>query len=117
MSLIDGAEFQPAKALLPAQQEVWALQWAHVAENSAFYQRLWDGVAPPTDLRDLPALPLSGTAGLRLSQAAHPPFGHCLAAPRSAATSCARTAATRRVKCDSHANSLTTRTPFSSSSM
>jgi phenylacetate-CoA ligase len=94
MSLIDGAEFQPAKALLPAQQEAWAVQRAHVAENSAFYQRLWDGVAPPADLRDLPALPLSDKAGLRLSQAAHPPFGDYLAAPRSAANRLHRTSGT-----------------------
>jgi phenylacetate-CoA ligase len=94
MSLIDGAEFQPAEALLPAQQEAWTAQRAHVAENSAFYQRLWGGVAPPANLRDLPALPLSDKAGLRLSQAAHPPFGDYLAAPRSAANRLHRTSGT-----------------------
>jgi phenylacetate-CoA ligase len=94
MSLIDGAEFQPAEALLPAQQEAWAVQRAHVAENSAFYRALWDGAVPPTDLRDLSALPLSDKAGLRLSQAAHPPFGDYLAAPRSAANRLHRTSGT-----------------------
>mgnify|MGYP006182659087 CR=1 FL=1 len=37
------------------------------------------------DLRDLPELPLSDKAQLRLSQAAHPPFGDYLAASREAA--------------------------------
>jgi phenylacetate-CoA ligase len=94
MSLIDGAEFQPAEALLPAQQRAWTAQAAHVAAHSAFYQALWQGAAPPTDLRDLPALPLSDKAGLRLSQAAHPPFGDYLAAPRSAANRLHRTSGT-----------------------
>ena len=37
------------------------------------------------DLRDLPELPLSDKAQLRISQADHPPFGDYMAAPRSAA--------------------------------
>ena len=94
MSLIDGAEFQPAEELLPAQQQAWQAQRAHVAENSAFYKAFWDGAEPPADLRDLPALPLSDKAGLRLSQAAHPPFGDYLAAPRSAANRLHRTSGT-----------------------
>ncbi|WP_071674720.1 phenylacetate--CoA ligase family protein [Nioella nitratireducens] len=94
MSLIDGAEFQRADALLPAQQAAWNRQRAHVADNSAFYQRLWDGAAPPTDLRDLPTLPLSDKAGLRLSQAAHPPFGDYLATPRATANRLHRTSGT-----------------------
>lgn len=94
MSLIDGAEFQPADALLPAQQAAWQRQRAHVAANSGFYKTLWDGTEPPTDLRDLPALPLSDKAGLRLSQAAHPPFGDYLAAPRQQANRLHRTSGT-----------------------
>ena len=94
MSLIDGAEFLSAGELLPAQQDAWAAQRAHVAGNSAFYQALWKGVTPPEDLRDLPALPLSDKAGLRLSQAAHPPFGDYLAAPRRQANRLHRTSGT-----------------------
>lgn len=94
MSLINGAEFQSAAALLPAQQAAWEAQRTHVAANSAFYRALWDGAAPPADLRDLPALPLSDKAGLRLSQAAHPPFGDYLATPRATARRLHRTSGT-----------------------
>lgn len=94
MSLIDGAEFQTADTLLPAQQAAWDKQRAHVAAHSAFYQQLWDGAKPPADLRDLSALPLSDKAGLRLSQAAHPPFGDYLATPRATANRLHRTSGT-----------------------
>ncbi len=94
MSLIDGAEFQTADTLLPAQQAAWDKQRAHVAAHSAFYQQLWDGAKPPADLRDLSALPLSDKAGLRLSQAVHPPFGDYLATPRATANRLHRTSGT-----------------------
>jgi len=94
MSLIDRAEFLTPEELLPAQQAAWAAQRAHVAANSAFYRALWDGRQPPADLRDLPALPLSDKAGLRLSQAAHPPFGDYLATPRRAVNRLHRTSGT-----------------------
>ena len=42
-------------------------------------------------LRDLPELPLSDKAQLRASQAAHPPFGDYLAAPRARANRLPRT--------------------------
>ena len=94
MSLIDGAEFQSANSLLPAQQTAWDAQRAHVAASSGFYQALWNGATPPADLRDLAELPLSDKAGLRLSQAAHPPFGDYLAAPRAQANRLHRTSGT-----------------------
>ena len=82
MMPVDGAEFASAAVLLPGQQAAWREQARYVAENSAFYRALWDGRTPPGDLRDLPELPLSDKAHLRLSQAAHPPFGDYLATPR-----------------------------------
>src|SRR5262249_9137768 len=66
----------------------------HVTKSSAFYRTLWCAKAPPSDLRDLPDLPLSDKAQLRLSQAAHPPFGDYMAAPRSMATRLHRTSGT-----------------------
>lgn len=66
----------------------------HVAENSAFYRDLWGGKAPPLRLQDLPELPLSDKSQLRLSQAAHPPFGDYLAAPRAMANRLHRTSGT-----------------------
>jgi len=76
------------------QQASWERQREYVASNSAFYQDLWNGRAPPRDLRDLPALPLSSKAGLRLSQADHPPFGNYLASTRAQVTRLHRTSGT-----------------------
>ncbi len=76
------------------QQAAWQLQRQHVAENSDFYRALWHGRPPPRNLRDLPELPLSDKAQLRISQAEHPPFGTYLAAPVSAATRLHRTSGT-----------------------
>lgn len=92
--VMDGAEFASPAALLARQQAAWLEQKRHVAERSAFYRTLWDGRTPPTDLRDLPELPLSEKAQLRQSQAAHPPFGDYLAAPRHAAARLHRTSGT-----------------------
>ncbi len=91
---MDGAEFVPSAELLPRQQAAWAEQARHVTRNSGFYNALWDGIAPPTDLRDLPRLPLSDKAQLRVSQATHPPFGDYLAAPRNSAIRLHRTSGT-----------------------
>ena len=76
---------EDTETLLPAelsarQQAAWTRQREYVATASPFYRALWDGRAPPHDLRDLPDLPLSDKAQLRESQAAHPPFGDYLAA-------------------------------------
>ncbi len=94
MTTIDGGEFATAADLLPRQQEAWRRQARHVAVNSSFYGALWDGKAPPADLRDLVELPLSDKTQLRLSQAAHPPFGGYLAAPRQTAVRLHRTSGT-----------------------
>jgi len=76
------------------QQDAWERQRLYVEANSAFYQNLWEGRSPPANLRDLPALPLSSKAQLRLSQAQHPPFGQYLAAPRTTVTRLHRTSGT-----------------------
>ena len=94
MSLVQDADFIDAPALLAHQQSAWTVQAAHVAAHSPFYQALWQGVAPPSDLRDLPQLPLSDKAQLRMSQAGHPPFGDYLAAPRDRAVRLHRTSGT-----------------------
>ena len=91
MTLLQDAERLTPAELLRHQQAAWESQRDHVANNSAFYKALWQGQDPPRDLRDLPALPLSDKAQLRLSQAEHPPFGDYLAAPRSAVTRLHRT--------------------------
>lgn len=92
--MIEGAEFAAPDELLPLRQRAWRRQARHVAGRSDFYRSLWDGRPPPADLRDLPELPLSDKSQLRLSQAAHPPFGDYLAAPRETATRLHRTSGT-----------------------
>ncbi len=94
MTTIEGAEFASAASLLPRQQQQWLQQSRHVAQNSHFFRRLWNGTPPPADLRDLPELPLSDKAQLRISQSEHPPFGDYLAAPRDAAVRLHRTSGT-----------------------
>ena len=94
MTLVKDAEWLDAGALLPHQQAAWERQRDHVLKHSAFYQALWQGKAPPKDLRRLPELPLSDKAQLRVSQARHPPFGDYLAASPSTAIRLHRTSGT-----------------------
>jgi phenylacetate-CoA ligase len=94
MSLLDQAEFTSPERLRAHQAAAWALQSAYVAAQSEFYHDLWQGRTPPADLRDLPDLPLSDKAQLRLSQAAHPPFGNYMAAERREAVRLHRTSGT-----------------------
>jgi len=94
MDLVQDAEFASPQTLWPHQQAAWRAQARHVSENSPFYRDLWGELSPPDDLRDLPRLPLSDKAQLRAAQAAHPPFGDYLAAPREAAVRLHRTSGT-----------------------
>ncbi|WP_343082470.1 phenylacetate--CoA ligase family protein [Ostreiculturibacter nitratireducens] len=80
MSLIEQGHCIPIEDLAAHRQLAWERQSAYVARNSPFFQALWDGRTPPKRLEDLPELPFSDKAGLRLSQPAHPPFGTYLAA-------------------------------------
>ena len=88
------AEYLEEGALAARRQALWEVQSAHVAAHSAFYRRLWQGKAPPRRWQDIPALPLSTKPMLRASQAAHPPFGDYLAAPRKAVARLHRTSGT-----------------------
>ncbi|MDG4647854.1 phenylacetate--CoA ligase family protein [Roseibacterium sp. SDUM158017] len=94
MSLLADGHRIPLAQLAAHRQAAWARQADYVAANSPFFQRLWDGKAPPARLEDLPELPFSDKAGLRLSQPAHPPFGDYLAAPREAVSRLHRTSGT-----------------------
>jgi phenylacetate-CoA ligase len=94
VTTIEGGEFASAALLLPHQQQHWQQQSRHVALNSSFYQRHWNGTPLPADLRDLPELPLSDKAQLRISQAEHAPFGDYLAASRDTAVRLHRTSGT-----------------------
>lgn len=94
MNTIADAERLSAADLRPHIDAAWQRQRDHVARDSAFYRALWQGRMPPRDLRDLPELPLSDKGQLRLSQAAHPPFGDYLATPRRAANRLHRTSGT-----------------------
>jgi phenylacetate-CoA ligase len=94
MTTIHGADFASPVDLLAHGQASWLRQMQHVAEHSAFYRALWGRKAPPKDLRDLPDLPVSDKGQLRLSQAAHPPFGDYLAASRDLAARLHRTSGT-----------------------
>lgn len=94
MALLSDAELFSADDLLSHQQASWERQRRHVMDNSKFYKDLWAGQVPPTDLSDLPVLPLSSKAQLRASQAAHPPFGDYLAAETAAVSRLHRTSGT-----------------------
>jgi phenylacetate-CoA ligase len=94
MSLLEDGHRLPLENISAHRQSAWERQSAHVAANSAFFRRLWDDAAPPRRLEDLPELPLSDKAGLRLSQQAHPPFGDYLASPRDRVARLHRTSGT-----------------------
>jgi phenylacetate-CoA ligase len=94
MTLLQDAETLGAADLLSHQQTAWEHQRRYVAKNSVFYQELWGGRSPPQDLRDLPDLPISNKALLRISQAASPPFGNYLASARATVTRLHRTSGT-----------------------
>ncbi len=94
MSLTDGAERLDAPALARIRQASWERQRRHVMANSPFYRDLWKSTVPPERLEDLAELPLSSKSGLRLAQAAHPPFGDYLAAPREKIARLHRTSGT-----------------------
>ncbi|MCP5151320.1 MAG: phenylacetate--CoA ligase family protein [Ectothiorhodospiraceae bacterium] len=94
MTLRPDAERLPPGTLSALQQAAWSHQRQHVAAHSAFYRTLWNGRPPPESLRDLPQLPLSDKSQLRASQAAHPPFGDYLAAPRESVNRLHRTSGT-----------------------
>jgi len=80
--MMDAAETMSLAELGKIQQHAWDQQRHYVAAHSDFYRTLWQGQTPPRDLRDLPNLPLSDKLQVRSAQAAHPPFGNYLAAPR-----------------------------------
>ncbi|MGX0976969.1 phenylacetate-CoA ligase [Roseovarius sp. MBR-51] len=94
MSLLNQAEFASPDRLHAHQAAAWAVQSAYVATESEFYRDLWQGRTPPADLRDLPELPLSDKAQLRISQADHSPFGNYMAALRRDAVRLHRTSGT-----------------------
>lgn len=94
MSLLERGEYADGEALLAHQQAAWRRQSRYVAEKSQFFRSLWNGTAPPDDLRDLPDLPLTDKSQLRESQASRPPFGTYLAAPRELAVRLHRTSGT-----------------------
>ncbi|SOC22596.1 phenylacetate--CoA ligase family protein [Stappia indica] len=94
MSTVARADFASAEDLRPHLDAAWERQRAHVMANSPFYRALWQGEAPPRALADLSRLPLSDKSQLRLSQAAHPPFGDYLAAPRDTVRRLHRTSGT-----------------------
>jgi len=80
--------------VISQQQSLWETQRLYVAGHSKFYQALWQGREAPLKLQDLPGLPLSSKAELRLSQAQSPPFGDYLAAERATVTRLHRTSGT-----------------------
>ena len=80
--------------MISQQQSLWETQRLYVAGHSKFYQALWQGREAPLKLQDLPGLPLSSKAELRLSQAQSPPFGDYLAAERATVTRLHRTSGT-----------------------
>lgn len=93
-TLLPQAELLSSNELLPHQQSLWQRQGAYVSTHSPFYQALWGSQPVPMDLHDLPLLPLSNKAQLRISQANHPPFGDYLASSQTNVTRLHRTSGT-----------------------
>jgi len=89
----DKGEFLSRDALAQHQQVAWETQRKHVAA-SPFFRTLWAGKCAPENLCDLPELPLCSKAELRLSQAAHPPFGDYLNTSRNSVNRLHRTSGT-----------------------
>ena len=94
MGLLPDGDFASPEQLQLHQQQAWAKQRHYVATHSAFYQQLWDNQQAPELLTNLSQLPLSDKAMVRLSQAAHPPYGDYLAAPPQQANRFHRTSGT-----------------------
>jgi phenylacetate-CoA ligase len=94
MTLLPDAHYMPTQDLQRHRQAAWQTQRRHVMDRSDFFRQLWAGKPPPSDLRDLPELPLSDKSQLRVSQAAAPPFGTYLAAPIADAVRLHRTSGT-----------------------
>lgn len=94
MTVLQDAEWLDPAELARHQQASWECQRRHVLEHSDFFRELWQGRMPPRDLHDLPELPLSSKAQLRLSQADHPPFGNYLACGREKIVRLHRTSGT-----------------------
>ncbi len=88
------AETLGANELERHRQAAWQVQAPYVFKNSPFYQELWDGASPPSNLQDLPELPLMDKVQLRLAQAEHPPFGNYLASSMSTVSRLHRTSGT-----------------------
>ncbi len=94
MAIIKDAPFLSPAELFPHQQKTWLQQKDYVQMNSGFHQQLWAGKNPPDDLRDLPELPLSEKAQIRISQENFPPFGNYLAASHDTVNRLHRTSGT-----------------------
>jgi phenylacetate-CoA ligase len=94
MTIVKDAESLSAIELFPHQQAAWERQRDYVSQNSEFFRELWNGRTLPHDLRDLPELPLSEKAQLRISQERCPPFGNYLGSTREAVNRLHRTSGT-----------------------
>jgi len=94
MIFVNDAETINLSDLMNHQQTAWERQSLYVAKNSEFYQSLWNGRSAPENLQDLPELPLSSKAELRISQEQNPPFGSYLASSRADITRLHRTSGT-----------------------
>ncbi len=92
--MLEDAEWKTVRELIPYQQNCWEHQREYVFRRSNFFRALWRGRKAPENLVDLPRLPLSDKAQLRLSQAENPPFGDYLAAGTAQATRLHRTSGT-----------------------
>ncbi len=86
-------EYLAPDALWQHQQARWEIQRLHVGA-SPFYQTRLSKQPLPVSLAYLADFPLCDKAHLRLSQAAHPPFGDYLGTPRSKVNRLHRTSGT-----------------------
>ncbi len=92
--LVENADFADLAHLAAHRQACWARQMPYVAARSALYRRLWAGIALPSRLEDIAALPLSDKEMLRASQRDHKPFGDYLAADPAGVNRVHRTSGT-----------------------
>jgi len=77
------------------QKAVWARQWAHVLEKSAFYRaKCHDALRDHLSLDDLQRLPTTTKDELRISQQNYPPLGDYLACDETSVVRLHRTSGT-----------------------
>lgn len=96
-AVVQGAEFLGTTDIRGIQKRRWREQCAYVAQQSVFYDNLWNGAVPSHDLDALTELPFTDKAMIRKDQCLRPPFGSYLASEERHVSRVHRTSGTSGV--------------------